>query len=302
MKRKSIQISIDDPCNERWEDLSPEGKNRYCTSCQKTVVDFASMTDAEIFQYIQQSAGKSMCGSFFPDQLERTILMPLPAKKYRLPVFLGKAAAILLLAQSVCNTLLAQTIHKGSQRAGGMVSHAGKHKKQPVKVKKGITIKGVVRSDRVNDTTNGLTVEAHYNDTSITAITDTMGHFIINIPDTTGVEAITVFCVYSSSKNKRKTTGEVKLHKPFYPTHDIALNILHQLLDERPKNSRVVTNDEIRYVGALNYTPDLVALPPGIYQSRRGPDLASEPPPQSKVTEKTSFWQRLTRPFRRVKK
>jgi hypothetical protein len=53
-------------------------QGRFCQQCQKTVVDFTGMTDAEVLEYF--SAGSSVCGRFLPWQLGRP-LAPTPVQR-----------------------------------------------------------------------------------------------------------------------------------------------------------------------------------------------------------------------------
>lgn len=76
---KQVQISIPKPCHEDWQAMLPEDKGRFCLSCQKTVIDFSAMSDAEILKHIANSS-KSICGNFAPDQLDRSIV-ELPQRK-----------------------------------------------------------------------------------------------------------------------------------------------------------------------------------------------------------------------------
>ncbi len=69
---KQMQISIPTPCHENWHAMLPEEKGRFCLSCQKTVIDFSNMNDAEILKYIA-GGSKNLCGKFSPDQLGRDI-------------------------------------------------------------------------------------------------------------------------------------------------------------------------------------------------------------------------------------
>jgi hypothetical protein len=97
---KHIQISVDNPCLENWENMSPVEKGRFCGSCQKQVVDFTSMTDSQIAAFFKKPSTGSVCGRFMADQLERDIEMPrkrIPWVKYffqvALPAFLVSRGA-----------------------------------------------------------------------------------------------------------------------------------------------------------------------------------------------------------------
>jgi hypothetical protein len=78
---KKIQIQVPEPCHENWLLMTPSEKGRYCNSCQKVVVDFSIMSDAEIMRYFQKNTG-STCGNFTVGQLSREIREPAtPVRK-----------------------------------------------------------------------------------------------------------------------------------------------------------------------------------------------------------------------------
>jgi hypothetical protein len=68
----SIQLNIDKPCHENWDNMHPNKDGRHCMSCQKTVVDFSNMTDREILDYIS-NAGSDICGRADRMQLNRSL-------------------------------------------------------------------------------------------------------------------------------------------------------------------------------------------------------------------------------------
>jgi hypothetical protein len=72
---KSLQLNIPTPCLEDWQNMTPNDKGRHCLACQKTVIDFTSMNDREILDYIAKS-NNSICGRVNPDQMERPINFP----------------------------------------------------------------------------------------------------------------------------------------------------------------------------------------------------------------------------------
>src|SRR4030095_12468691 len=91
---RKVILSIYEPCHEKWEEMEPVEKGRFCASCQKTVIDFSQMTDTQLAAYFSRPAG-SFCGQFHADQLGREIVFPkknLPWVKYffqiTLPAFL----------------------------------------------------------------------------------------------------------------------------------------------------------------------------------------------------------------------
>jgi len=93
--RKKLHLHIPSPCHEEWADMKPVDDGRFCLSCQKSVVDFTLMSDAEIINFFKKPSTGSVCGRFQGDQLNRDIQLPrksLPWIKYffqfTLPAFL----------------------------------------------------------------------------------------------------------------------------------------------------------------------------------------------------------------------
>lgn len=84
---KPIQLRIASPCSEQWNEMPPNDKGRHCAHCQKTVIDFTGMTDAELFAFFSKQQG-SVCGRFNSKQLHRDINIPFQPKSrlYRLAI------------------------------------------------------------------------------------------------------------------------------------------------------------------------------------------------------------------------
>jgi hypothetical protein len=110
--KESFQIQIPTPCGENWERMDRGEQGRFCQHCQKTVVDFTGMTDAEVLGYFgagsrgarsgvagsgamgsgaigsglgsrddgSASSGPHICGRFLPEQLGRQ-LAPTPVQR-----------------------------------------------------------------------------------------------------------------------------------------------------------------------------------------------------------------------------
>jgi hypothetical protein len=74
---------------------------RFCVSCQKKVIDFTGLSDAEIFRIFGQSPGK-VCGHFNPSQLNRVIANTASRKHIALPA----ALTALLLASNLFTSLV----------------------------------------------------------------------------------------------------------------------------------------------------------------------------------------------------
>ncbi|NLR78561.1 hypothetical protein [Chitinophaga eiseniae] len=95
--KKGLYLSVPTPCEENWNDMPLSAEGRCCGSCQKTVVDFSLLSDAEIFAVITNSKG-TVCGHFEPSQLERAIMPGVPARHYFVPAVLLSAGLTLGIA------------------------------------------------------------------------------------------------------------------------------------------------------------------------------------------------------------
>jgi len=97
---KKFQLQIPQTCHEDWNKMTPGDKGRFCDSCQKTVVDFTSMSDMQLIAFFKKPSTGSVCGRLYNDQLERDFEIPrkrLPWMKYFLqliiPAFLFTSKA-----------------------------------------------------------------------------------------------------------------------------------------------------------------------------------------------------------------
>ncbi len=91
---KHLSLSIPQACSENWNSFTPRGQGGFCTSCNKTVIDFTNMNDEEIFGYFTTNATQT-CGRFRPQQLKAYQQQVLP--KIRPGLTLLKAGVLSLL-------------------------------------------------------------------------------------------------------------------------------------------------------------------------------------------------------------
>lgn len=75
---KNLSISIENPCHEDWQQMTPESQGRFCQTCEKTVVDFSKMSDEEVLNYFSRPRTQKICGRFREDQLVSASRAPLP--------------------------------------------------------------------------------------------------------------------------------------------------------------------------------------------------------------------------------
>lgn len=86
-----IRISIPEPCHENWFEMSQTEKGKFCSSCQKNVIDFTKASNKEII--LAYNENENLCGRFRISQLGRNIIIPKEKKS----IWMITAASIIAL-------------------------------------------------------------------------------------------------------------------------------------------------------------------------------------------------------------
>lgn len=68
-------IQIKTPCDAHWQEMTPANNGKYCASCEKVVVDFSKMNDAQIKNYFAEHTKQKTCGRFLTSQLDRPLTL-----------------------------------------------------------------------------------------------------------------------------------------------------------------------------------------------------------------------------------
>ncbi|MCK8492209.1 hypothetical protein M0L20_10145 [Spirosoma sp. RP8] len=79
----SFSVQIPQPCHERWSEMQPDERGRFCASCQKLVIDYTAFSDQELIKLLSKPLATN-CGRFRDDQLNRPLV---PATKGARPVW-----------------------------------------------------------------------------------------------------------------------------------------------------------------------------------------------------------------------
>jgi hypothetical protein len=75
-----FRITLDKPCSQNWDALPNRGEGKFCEHCSKTLLDFTSLSDEELFRKIR-TASANVCGRVSPHQLNRNMLVGNPERK-----------------------------------------------------------------------------------------------------------------------------------------------------------------------------------------------------------------------------
>ncbi len=96
MKPADFIVRIPEPCHEDWNQMQPDAKGKFCSSCRKSVVDFSNKTDAEIKTILIEHKDQKVCGHFKKTQIDRPLNFPLDPKNLPYPISITKTFAIAL--------------------------------------------------------------------------------------------------------------------------------------------------------------------------------------------------------------
>lgn len=66
-------IKIANPCDADWQKMHPQAGGKFCSSCEKVVVDFSKMSDAQIKEYFITYQEQKTCGRFVSSQINREL-------------------------------------------------------------------------------------------------------------------------------------------------------------------------------------------------------------------------------------
>ncbi|MDC8004921.1 carboxypeptidase-like regulatory domain-containing protein [Aureisphaera galaxeae] len=166
--KKSITISIPEPCHEDWGKMTATEKGKFCKVCTKEVIDFTKESDEALIKRVQK--GDNLCGRFKTSQLNRQMTLERKSRNSILPY-----AASLLLPLSLLG-------HQEAKAQGGVsvFSKPGASINVGVLSEKSIvTITGQV-TDEAGNPISG--VEVLVLETGKNTLTNAQGNYRIQSP------------------------------------------------------------------------------------------------------------------------
>ncbi len=192
---KSFHLTIENPCNEDWSKMTPTQQGRFCSACERDLVDFSILSDAEVFKVIEANEG-NICGRFHKTQMNRDFIQ---VEEREGPKYL-KYAASLLLTLAVGNAQ-GQSVPKESVQI-----EAADSTQKPAEPTKKI-IPPYTVSGRVYDLASNnpmpfalVQIKGH----SIGTKTDFEGNFTLEIPKPLRNETLTLEVSHVTFETQKK--------------------------------------------------------------------------------------------------
>jgi hypothetical protein len=65
-----MKITINEPCHENWDAMTPNTQGAFCKSCAKDVVDFSNKSLNQIKNFFSQERTEKVCARFKEEQLQ----------------------------------------------------------------------------------------------------------------------------------------------------------------------------------------------------------------------------------------
>jgi hypothetical protein len=167
-----MKISIPQPCQENWNQMSPQEKGRFCSVCEKCVVDLSLFPDQKKIELIKTNP--NICVKSNLEELERLNQLEIQNSRFRFPKSFRYSSFFLLLgfsstAYSQVEIATKETI---SENQGKAILQAN----DSIRIIKG----------RVLDSEGVPIYQAMINlprNRHLRVLTDTMGYFTLKIPN-----------------------------------------------------------------------------------------------------------------------
>lgn len=192
MKQNQYSINIENPCGQDWSLMRDNYAGKFCSVCEKSVIDFTKLSDDEVLKVLKQNNFEA-CGRFSEKQLNRPF-SETKSKASFLPFF--KILSGLLLfgvtekALAVNKPLKTETFVGDRKYLPESISQKYSVENDSLKI-----VKGNVLYYEDNLALPGAFVSIK--GTSINTQTDLNGNFTIEIPgNLLNEESITLVCSF----------------------------------------------------------------------------------------------------------
>jgi len=299
VKKSSFTLKVNNPCTENWDEMTPADKGRHCAACQKTVIDFTTLTDKEIISFFADYTNDRVCGHFLVSQVDRELTILKPNQSFSIKPA-QRIAASLLLLQTIATTAWSQDEKPRTEQQDNTFQASGKNQ----------LLKGIVMDYVTKAPLSGMTVRI--TGTELVAATDKHGKYKFTLPDSLQSKALKLTAFYSDSglapdgtvildidanADALSRSQDQVIYR--YPSENLT-----PFINEDYKKP-IVTRDHYETTLTGLVSDRVNAAPTGMYQQQRGADVAPPVPVTDvkvgKPAKKKTFWQRITAQFHKKK-
>ncbi|MCB0479006.1 MAG: hypothetical protein KDC84_12635 [Crocinitomicaceae bacterium] len=95
-----MRLSIGTPCNENWDEMTPQDKGRFCPKCEKQVYDLTKADDQEILHFFRNKDEK-VCGRLTRFQLNHDFFEKSPVSSNSFNRYIAASFTLLALSPAV---------------------------------------------------------------------------------------------------------------------------------------------------------------------------------------------------------
>lgn len=186
-----IKLQLDNPCDQQWENMTPNASGSFCNSCVKNVIDFTGLTHKQILEHMKKSKG-SMCARVSKNQLQAPLLDVKVYKPLHVPY--TNVAASVLLATAVMNTVPAHASidttttaiiinnNDGKQVIASITSQ-NKSLSRMETLTDDIIFTGIIKDPKTDKPLENVRITLYTLTQKISTYTDATGRYKLNIPN-----------------------------------------------------------------------------------------------------------------------
>lgn len=177
-----MKLSINSPCLESWEAMTPTEQGKFCAACQKEVFDFTNSPFPTLKHFFEAEQG-AVCGRVYKHQLEafNSLYQPLPTPS-RVKQWAAAAVltAVVTLPSFGQNTPTTPTVHQYPSEQVVPKQHRSTTLHSDQKPQKTVLLAGKVYNSEFKESMPFTSVWVL--ETEIGTSTDVDGNFKLEVP------------------------------------------------------------------------------------------------------------------------
>lgn len=99
--KKQFSLEIENPCDAKFSEMTPNANGSFCSSCAKNVIDLSRKTNSEVAKILANSKDSSICARLKTSQLDQVFEHTETSKLNNLKYATAIAASVLLSSNVV---------------------------------------------------------------------------------------------------------------------------------------------------------------------------------------------------------